>query len=110
MHLIGWQAPGVPATPSPPRWRGKPLAVYLCTRPSKLIPSIHEQHPWICTACTATLALQLELEEVGVVRANSVIAAEPAIQHAYTPNDLLVLEIIDEVFPAIGFTLSQTES
>ena len=38
MHLIGWQntweqAPGVPATPSPPRWRGKLLAVYLCTRP-----------------------------------------------------------------------------
>ena len=38
MHLIGWQntweqAPGVPATPSPPRWRGNPLAVYLCTRP-----------------------------------------------------------------------------
>ena len=38
VQLIGWQntweqAPGVPATPSPPKWRGSTLAVYLCTRP-----------------------------------------------------------------------------
>ena len=38
MQLIGWQntwkqAPGVPATPSPPYWRGATMAVYLCTRP-----------------------------------------------------------------------------
>ena len=35
---FGWQseweqAPGVPATHSPPWWRGSTLAVYLCTRP-----------------------------------------------------------------------------
>ena len=33
---------------------------------------------------------------VVVVWANIVIAAEPVIQHAYTPNELLVLEIIEE--------------
>ena len=47
---------------------------------------------------TATLVLQLEPGIVVVVWANIVIAAEPAIQQANTPNVLLVLEIIDEVF------------
>ena len=41
---------------------------------------------------TATLVLQLEPGIVVVVWANFVIAAEPVIQHAYTHNDLLVLE------------------
>ena len=58
----------------------------------------------------ATLVLQLELGIVVVVWANFVIAAEPAIQQANTPNVLLVLEIIEEVFSVIGLTLSQTES
>ena len=35
--------------------------------------------------------------EVVVVGANNVVAADPVIQHANTPNELLVLEIIDEV-------------
>ena len=39
------------------------------------------------TACTATLALQLELEVVVVVGAHIVIAADPIIEHANTPND-----------------------
>ena len=47
---------------------------------------------------TATLALQLEPRKDVVVSANIVVAAESEIQHAYTPNDLLVLEIIDEEF------------
>ena len=41
---------------------------------------------------TATLVLQLELEVVVVVGAKNVIAAEPAIQHAYTPSVHLELE------------------
>ena len=58
---------------------------------------------------TATLVLQLEPGIVVVVWANIVVAAEPLIQHAYTPNELLVLEIIEEEFPVISFTV-QTES
>ena len=46
---------------------------------------------------TATLVLQLEPGIVVVVWANIVIAAEPVIQHAYTPKELLVLEMIEEV-------------
>ena len=45
-----------------------------------------------------TLVLQLEPGIVVVVWANIVNAAETAIQQANTPNVLLVLEIIDEVF------------
>ena len=52
----------------------------------------------LCSSTTATIALRLELEVVVVVGANNVVAAEPAIQHAKTPNVLLVLEIIDDVF------------
>ena len=59
---------------------------------------------------TATLVLQLEPGIVVVVWANFVVAAEPVIQHANTPNELLVLEIIEEEFPVTGFTISQTES
>ena len=47
---------------------------------------------------TATFVLQLETGKDVVVWANFVIAAEPAIQHANTPNVLLVLEIIEDVF------------
>ena len=43
------------------------------------------------------LSFNLNREEV-IVSANSVVVAEPAIQHANTPNNLLVLEIIEEVF------------
>ena len=39
-----------------------------------------------CTTCTATLALQLELKVVVVVGAKLVIAADPIIEHANTPN------------------------
>ena len=39
-----------------------------------------------CTTCTATLALQLELKVVVVVGAKFVIAADPIIEHANTPN------------------------
>ena len=59
---------------------------------------------------TATLVLQLEPGIVVVVWANIVIAAEPVIQHAYTPNDLLKLEVLDSVFPFVGITLSHAES
>ena len=64
----------------------------------------------LCSSTTATIALQLELEVVAVVWANIVIAAKPVFQHAYIPNDLLVLEIMEDVFSVIGFTLYQTES
>ena len=43
------------------------------------------------------MVLQLEPGIVVVIWANFVIAAEPVIQHAYTPNELLLLEIIEEV-------------
>jgi len=56
----------------------------------------------------ATLAFNFELEEV-VVGAKIVIAAEPVIQHANRPNELMILEITEK-FPVIGFTLSQIES
>ena len=59
---------------------------------------------------TATLVLQLEPGIVVVVWASIVIAAEPVIQHAYTPNDLLKLEVIESVFPFVGITLSHAES
>ena len=54
---------------------------------------------------TSTLVHQLEPGIVVVVWANIVVAAEPVIQHAYTPNELLVLEIIEEEFPIISFTV-----
>ena len=47
---------------------------------------------------TATLVLQLEPGIDVAVSANIVVAAESAIQHANTPNDLLVLERNDSVF------------
>ena len=59
---------------------------------------------------TATLVLQLEPGKVVVDWANIVVAAEPEIQHANRPNELLLLEIIEEVFPVIGLTLYQAES
>ena len=59
---------------------------------------------------TATLFLQLEPGIVVVVWANIVNAAEPVIQHAYTPNDLLKLEVIESVFPFVSITLSHAES
>ena len=59
---------------------------------------------------TATLVLQLEPGIVVVVWANIVIAAEPEIQHANTPNDLLKVEEIDSVFLFVGITLSHAES
>ena len=45
---------------------------------------------------TAALVLQHEPGKNVNVSAKSVVAAEPAIQHANTPNVLLVLEIIEE--------------
>ena len=55
---------------------------------------------------TATLVLQHEPGIVVVVWANIVIAAEPVIQHAYTHNELLLLEKLKKYFPVNGFTLS----
>ena len=52
---------------------------------------------WTSTTCTATLALQLELEVVVVVGANSVVAADPIIEHTDAPNVLLVLVISSRV-------------
>ena len=145
-HLIGWQntweqAPGVPATPSPPLMAGVtpgrvPVYTALKTHPVKPrraencncgkpqfsarldpMPCRHnnrhvntDQELHLCTLhldghvtvqihlplLTATLVLQLEPGIVVVVWAKNVIAAEPVIQHAYTPNELLVLEIIEE--------------
>ena len=46
---------------------------------------------------TATLVCQLETGIVVVVGANLVVVAETVIQHAYTPNDPLVLEIIGRI-------------
>ena len=48
MHLIGWQntweqAPGVPATPSPPYWRGNPGRVPVYT-------ALKTQDPMACSA------------------------------------------------------------
>ena len=51
----------------------------------------------LCSSTTATIALQLELKVVVVVGANNVNAAEPAIQHAKTPNVFLVLDISSRV-------------
>ena len=51
----------------------------------------------LCSSTTATIALQLELKVVVVVGANNVNAAEPAIQHAKTPNVFLVLVISSRV-------------
>ena len=56
------------------------------------------------------LSYNLNREIVVVVGANIVVAAEPVIQHANTPNELMVLEIIEEEFPITGLTMSQPES
>ena len=47
---------------------------------------------------TATLVLQLEPGIVVVVWAKIVIAGDPVIEHANTPNDERVLDVIDGVF------------
>ena len=72
------------------------VPVYTAQKKREENPSSHEQHLWSST--TATIALQLELEVVVVVGTNNVKAAEPTIQHAKTPNVLLVLEIKDDEF------------
>ena len=51
---------------------------------------------------TATLVLQLEPGKIVVVWANFVVSAEPVIQHANRPNELMILEIIDEIFSSHG--------
>ena len=68
--------------------------LHLCTHHLDGLVTVQIQLPLL----TATLVLLLEPGIVVVVWANFVIAAEPEIQHAYTPNELLVLEIIEEVF------------
>ena len=72
--------------------------------------TVTDLHLCSSTACTATLALQLELEVVVVVGAKFVIAADPNIEHANTPNGQMVLEVIDGVFSLHGFTLSQAKT
>ena len=68
--------------------------LHLCTHHLVGLVTVQIQLPLL----TATLVLQLEPGIVVVVWANFVIAVEPEIQHAYTPNELLVLEIIEEEF------------
>ena len=80
--------------------------LHLCTHHLDGLVTVQIHLPLL----TATLVLQLEPGIVVVVWANIVIAAEPVIQHAYTPNDLLKLEVIDSVFPFVGITLSHAES
>ena len=46
---------------------------------------------------TATLSLQHEPEVVVIVGANLVVAGDPVIQHAYAPDVLLELEVLDGV-------------
>ena len=70
------------------------IELHLCTHHLDGLVTVQIQLPLL----TATLVLQLELGIVEVVRANFVLAAKPEIQHAYTPNELLVLEIIEEEF------------
>ena len=67
-------------------------------------------HLCSCTNCTATHALQIGLEVVVVVGAKNATAADPVLEHANTPNNVLVLEVIDSVFPFVGITLSNAES
>ena len=55
------------------------------------------------------LSFNLNREVVEVVWANIVNATEPVIQHAYTPNDLLVLEVNEGVYPFIS-NATQIES
>ena len=62
--------------------------LYLCTHNLDGHVTVQIHLPLL----TATLVLQHEPGIVVVVWANIVIAAEPVIQHAYTPNELLVLE------------------
>ena len=68
--------------------------LHLCTHHLDGLVTVQIKFPLF----TAALVLQLEPGIVVVVWANFVIAADPEIQHAYTPNELLVLEIIEEVF------------
>ena len=69
-----------------------------CRHNNGHVTTVQKLHLCTLPLHTATLALQLEPGIVVVVWANFVIAADPEIQHAYTPNDLLVLEIIDEEY------------
>ena len=107
------------------------MAVYLCTRPKKAFPSHHElqlrrtpQFSARLDSMTLTvmspyrytyhfslrhMSFNLNREVVEVVWANIVSTTEPVIQHAYTPNDLLVLEVNEGVYPFIS-NATQIES
>ena len=74
----------------------------------KCLPT--DLHLCSCSNCTATHALQIGLEVVVVVGAKNATAADPVLEHANTLNNVLVLDVIDGVFPFIGFTLSQAKS
>ena len=45
-----------------------------------------------------------------VVGAKIGTAADPVLEHANTPNNVLVLEVINSVFPFVGIPLSYGES
>ena len=56
------------------------------------------------------MPFKLDWEVVVVVGAKNATAADPVLEHANTLNNVLVLDVIDGVFPFIGFTLSQAKS
>ena len=113
------------SSPSPPSWPC--TCVHGPKKPSRhTMKAVAETSAVFCTSgphdhqghvtvqihlplFTATLVFQLEPGKVVVVSANIVNVAEPAIQHANTTNELLVLKILEK-FSVIGFTLSQTAS
>ena len=71
---------------------------------------MHAPPGWSCQRTdtiplpTATLVLQHEPGKVVVVWANIVIAGDPVIEHANTPNDERVLDVIDGVFSLHGLS------
>ena len=67
--------------------------LHVCTHHLDGLVTVQIQLPLL----TAKLVLQLEPGIIVVVWANFDIAAEPVIQHAHTPDELLELEIIEEV-------------
>ena len=72
--------------------------------------TVTDLHLCSSTACTATLAIQLELEVVVVVGAKIVNAAIQSLSMQTHPTSTRVLDVIDGVLPFIGFTLSQAKS
>ena len=99
--------PQFSARPDPmPCRHNNGIELHLCTHHLDGLVTVQIQLPLL----TAPLVLQLEPGIVVVVWTNFVIAAEPEIQHAYTPTNSWYWKQLKKNFPVIGFTLSQTES